>query len=66
MDILPFLVTFLVCIFYSLEMGILVGAALSLAMLCYTTARPKIQIQRTDVYETINWNRISFICSFVL
>lgn len=46
MDLLPWLVTFLVCTLWSLELGIILGTAVNLALLLYATSQPKIQIQR--------------------
>lgn len=52
-DLVPFVVTFLTCLFYSLQIGILIGTAINLAMLCYSTARPKVEILKTEVYFDI-------------
>lgn len=43
-DLIPLLVTFLSCLFISLEYGILIGTAVNLAMLLYSTSRPRIKI----------------------
>ena len=40
--------TFLCCVFISLEIGILIGTAVNLAMLLYTTARPRIKLYKMD------------------
>ncbi|XP_055851407.1 sodium-independent sulfate anion transporter [Episyrphus balteatus] len=43
-DFIPFLVTLLCCLFWSLEYGILCGVALNLVFVLYASARPKITI----------------------
>lgn len=44
LDLIPLLLTFLFCTLVSLQVGILVGVAVNLAMLIYSTGQPKIQI----------------------
>lgn len=48
-DLIPLFVTFLVCLFVSLEIGIVIGTAVNLAMLLYATARPRIKILKFQV-----------------
>ena len=48
-DLIPFLVTSICCIFISLEAGILIGTAVNLAMLLYATARPRIKLYKMNV-----------------
>lgn len=43
-DFIPFLVTLLCCLFWSLEYGILCGVAVNLVFVLYASARPKITI----------------------
>lgn len=43
------LVTFVICLLLSLQIGILVGTGVNLAMLCYSTARPKIHFHKRKV-----------------
>ncbi|XP_057380361.1 sodium-independent sulfate anion transporter-like [Daphnia carinata] len=45
-DIIPFGVTFVFCLFVGLEQGILIGTAVNLGMLLYTTARPRLRIHK--------------------
>lgn len=49
LDLIPLFVTFIFCLFLSLEIGILVGTAVNLAMLLYATARPRIKILKFQV-----------------
>lgn len=49
LDLIPLLMTFLCCLFLSLELGILIGTAVNLAMLLYSTARPRIKILKFKV-----------------
>ncbi|XP_057381356.1 sodium-independent sulfate anion transporter-like [Daphnia carinata] len=54
LDLIPLFVTFSFCLFLSLEIGIIVGTAVNLAMLLYATARPRIKIltfQNTSGFE---------------
>lgn len=44
-DILPFVVTFLMS-FWQVQYGIIGGVAVSGALLLYSTARPKITVQK--------------------
>ncbi|XP_043280248.1 sodium-independent sulfate anion transporter-like isoform X2 [Venturia canescens] len=44
-DLLPALVTFLACLFASVELGILIGVAVDIGILAYFSARPKIHIE---------------------
>ncbi len=44
LDLIPLFVTFSFCLFLSLEIGIIIGTAVNLAMLLYATARPRIKI----------------------
>nr|CAH0107975.1 unnamed protein product [Daphnia galeata] len=44
LDLIPLFVTFTFCLFLSLEIGIIIGTAVNLAMLLYATARPRIKI----------------------
>ncbi|KAK4005751.1 hypothetical protein OUZ56_010826 [Daphnia magna] len=45
-DLVPFGVTFVLCVFVGLSQGILIGAAINLGMLLYSTARPRIKIHK--------------------
>ncbi|KZS20140.1 Sodium-independent sulfate anion transporter [Daphnia magna] len=45
-DLIPFGVTFVFCLFVGLEQGILIGTAVNLGMLLYSTARPRIRIHK--------------------
>lgn len=49
LDLIPLFVTFLFCLFLSLEIGIVIGTAVNLAMLLYATARPRINILKFQV-----------------
>ncbi|KZS08864.1 Chloride anion exchanger [Daphnia magna] len=48
-DLVPFGVTFVLCVFVGLSQGILIGAAINLGMLLYSTARPRIKIHKVKV-----------------
>lgn len=50
-DIVPFGVTFVFCLFVGLEQGILIGTAVNLGMLLYTTARPRLRIHKHQVIK---------------
>lgn len=43
-DLIPLLTTFLICLFWSLENGTLIGIATNLAFILYNSARPKFEI----------------------
>ncbi|EFX78814.1 hypothetical protein DAPPUDRAFT_245670 [Daphnia pulex] len=45
-DLVPFGVTFVFCVFVGLSQGILIGTAVNLGMLLYSTARPRIRIHK--------------------
>lgn len=44
LDQLPLWVTFFVCLFWKLEFGILVGVGISLLILLYSMAQPKVAV----------------------
>jgi len=45
LDLVPFLATFLTCVFWGLEYGIGLGTMISLGMILFKAARPKIVIE---------------------
>ncbi|XP_059351349.1 uncharacterized protein LOC130697040 [Daphnia carinata] len=68
--LVPFGFTFVFCVFVGLSQGILIGTAINLGMLLYSTARPRIKIhkikfsvhrhgivhvQRTKSFGAISW-----------
>lgn len=48
-DILPFIVTVLACLYLGLEIGILCGVALSVLFILYDTARPEVFIEARKI-----------------
>lgn len=44
-DLLPFLVTFIACLVLGVEVGILVGIAVNLLFILYSSARPYVALQ---------------------
>ena len=52
-DLVPMMATFLVCLFGNMELGIIIGTGVNLAMLAYSTARPKIDIEYAEVRITL-------------
>lgn len=46
---IPLFASFSLCLFIGLEQGIIIGAAVSLAMLLYSTARPRVLIEQQSV-----------------
>ena len=59
LDVLPLACTFFVC-FYSLEVGLLVGAGVSLAMLLYPIVYPSIDLDLKEITVLKVNNGISF------
>ena len=53
MDLVPFGITFIFCVFVGLEQGILIGTAINLGMLLYSTARPRMRIHKIQVFTII-------------
>ena len=53
MDLVPFGITFIFCVFVGLEQGILIGTAVNLGMLLYSTARPRMRIHKIQVFTII-------------
>ncbi|XP_046639461.1 sodium-independent sulfate anion transporter-like [Daphnia pulicaria] len=51
-DLIPFGITFIFCVFVGLEQGILIGTAINLGMLLYSTARPRIRIHKIETSNT--------------
>ncbi|XP_046639752.1 sodium-independent sulfate anion transporter-like isoform X2 [Daphnia pulicaria] len=51
-DLVPFGVTFVFCVFVGLEQGILIGTAINLGMLLYSTARPRMRIHKVQSLKT--------------
>nr|XP_012230213.1 PREDICTED: sodium-independent sulfate anion transporter-like isoform X1 [Linepithema humile]XP_012230214.1 PREDICTED: sodium-independent sulfate anion transporter-like isoform X1 [Linepithema humile] len=47
-DLIPAFVTFLACLFAGVELGILIGTIIDLAILIYLNARPRIHIEYKD------------------
>ncbi len=56
-DLVPFGVTFVFCVFVGLSQGILIGTAVNLGMLLYSTARPRIRIHKIKVCLFYNINK---------
>ena len=46
----PYTVTFLLGLFWSVEMGLIVGCVLHLALLLYQQSKPEIQVTKKDSY----------------
>lgn len=53
---IPLFASFLFCLFIGLEQGIIIGSAVSLAMLLYSTARPRVLIQQQSVSLIASWS----------
>ncbi|XP_071568572.1 sodium-independent sulfate anion transporter [Temnothorax nylanderi] len=53
-DLIPAFVTFLACLFVGVELGILIGTLLDLAILVYLNARPTINIEHRNI-STIDY-----------
>jgi sodium-independent sulfate anion transporter 11 len=49
LDLVPFLTTFLCCLFISLEYGILIGIGVNLLFVLYASARPKLSITKEKI-----------------
>lgn len=65
LDQIPLWVAFLTCLLWKLEFGILVGAALHICLLLYSSARPKVGVKSVtkqvstlflNVYGTVQYN----------
>ena len=50
MDLLPYTVTFLLGLFWSVEMGLIVGCLLHLSLLLYQQSKPSIQVMEEESY----------------
>lgn len=50
-ELMPFFVTTLCCLFIGLEIGIVIGIVFNILMILATTARPKIDIDTLKVLE---------------
>ena len=48
-DLIPFMVTFLCCLVWKLEYGIIVGAGVQCVFILYNSARPNIRIETYKV-----------------
>lgn len=48
-DLIPALVTFLSCLFVGVELGIIVGVAVDIAILIYFNARPHMDVEYRNV-----------------
>lgn len=59
LDILPLVLTFLAC-FYSLEVGLLVGAGVSLLILLYPLVNPRVDLDIKEITVLKVENGISF------
>lgn len=66
-ELLPLVLTFVACLGLNLEYGIIIGVGVSLLMLLYPTARPKIQTLQTDVLVLSLTQGFTFpSCDFIL
>ncbi|KAM4663863.1 sodium-independent sulfate anion transporter isoform 1-T1 [Discoglossus pictus] len=59
LDLLPFLVTFLLS-FWEIQYGILVGVLVSVVILCYPVARPQIRVSETNGLILMPMSGLSF------
>lgn len=50
-DLVVMILTFFVCLFMGIEHGILIGIGVSLIVLMYNTARPRISIEKTVIND---------------
>ncbi|XP_071743295.1 sodium-independent sulfate anion transporter isoform X2 [Lepeophtheirus salmonis] len=57
-DLLSTFVTFFCCLFWALEFGILIGVGVSLLLLLYSSARPKVDVELMQI-EDIKYLMIS-------
>lgn len=48
-DVVPVIVTLVTCLFIGLEEGILIGVAVNLILLLYSTSRPSVSMERLEV-----------------
>lgn len=48
-DLIPFVVTLVVCLTFSLEYGILIGVGVNLLFIIYASSRPQIRIEELSV-----------------
>jgi len=53
---LPFLVTVLTCVFWTLEYGMVVGIVFNALFLLYKSMKPQFNLQ-TQKVRVINWHR---------
>ncbi|KAJ3644901.1 hypothetical protein Zmor_022600 [Zophobas morio] len=51
LDMIPFLVTLICCLTISLDYGILIGIGVNLLFILYPSARPKVNIVRTQIVK---------------
>ena len=49
LDLIPFLTTFICCLFLGVDYGILIGAAVNLLFVLYASARPKFNIEKEKI-----------------
>lgn len=49
MDLFPFAVTYVTCLFWSLEYGIICGVVVNISFILYTSARPQIHLEKKKV-----------------
>ncbi|XP_014095701.3 sodium-independent sulfate anion transporter isoform X1 [Bactrocera oleae] len=49
MDLFPFAVTYVTCLFWSLEYGIICGVVVNITFILYTSARPQIHLEKKKV-----------------
>ncbi len=56
-DLVPFGITFIFCVWVGLDQGILIGTAINLGLLLYSNARPRIRIHKIQVFTNCNNNK---------
>ncbi|XP_054731285.1 sodium-independent sulfate anion transporter [Anastrepha obliqua] len=77
LDMVPFLVTLLVCVFWTLEYGMVCGMGVNMLFILYKSARPKIvitteklqkdiEIAVVDVHENLTYSSAEYLKSKVV
>ncbi|XP_049801095.1 sodium-independent sulfate anion transporter-like [Schistocerca nitens] len=50
-DLIPYFITFLACLFIGLELGMVIGVGVNLIFILYDAARPKIIVKERSVFD---------------
>lgn len=64
-DLIPTVVTFVLCLLIGVEYGILVGVAINIIILLYPSARPSVTVEKASVNSSPKFAKLFLIAVFL-